>query len=66
MNSILKEEVLSDSDPEESIDRASDICRVAELRNSGKSRKSHKIYKNMKNTVKFSRNLIKYMSVQHI
>ena len=65
MNSILKEEVLSDSDPEESIDRATDICRVAELRNSGKSRKSRKIY-NMKNTVKFSRNLIKYMSVQHI
>ena len=37
---------------------------VAELRNSGKSAKSRKIHKNMQNTVKFGRNLIKYMSVQ--
>ena len=36
---------------------------VAEPRNSGKSMKSHDIHKNMKNTVKFSRNLIKYMSI---
>ena len=35
LNSILKEEVLSDSDPEESIERASDIlhgCRTAKFR----------------------------------
>ena len=36
---------------------------VEELQNSGKS---HEIYKNMKNTAKFARNLIKYMSIQHI
>ena len=39
---------------------------VAEPRNSGKSAKSRKIHKNTKNTAKFGRNLIKYMSVQHI
>ena len=39
---------------------------VAELRNSGKSPKSHEIHKNTQNTAKFGRNLIKYMSVQHI
>ena len=37
---------------------------AAELRNSGKSAKSREIHKNMQNTVKFGRNLIKYMSVQ--
>ena len=37
---------------------------VAEPRNSGKPTKSRKIHKNMQNTAKFSRNLIKYMSVQ--
>ena len=42
------------------------FCAVAEPQNSGKSTKSHEIHKNMKNTVKFSTNLIKYMSVQHI
>ena len=36
---------------------------VAELRKSGKY---SEIHKNMKNTAKFGRNLIKYMSVQHI
>ena len=30
------------------------------------SAKSRKIHKSTKNTVKFGRNLIKYMSVQHI
>ena len=39
---------------------------VAEQRNSSKSTKSHEIHKNTKNTVKFGRNLIKYMSVEHI
>ena len=39
---------------------------VAEPRNSGKSAKSRKIHKNTQNTAKFGRNLIKYMSVQHI
>ena len=39
---------------------------VAEPWNSGISAKSCKIHKNMKNTAKFGRNLIKYMSVQHI
>ena len=38
---------------------------VAEPRNSGKSAKSCEIHKNMQNTAKFGRNLIKYMSVQH-
>ena len=33
---------------------------------SGKSAKSCEIHKNMQNTPKFGRNLIKYMSVQHI
>ena len=42
------------------------FCAVSELRNSGKSAKSRKIRQNTKNTVKFSRNLIKYMSVQRI
>ena len=39
---------------------------VTEPRNSGKSTKSRETHKNTKNTVKFGRNLIKYMSVQHI
>ena len=39
---------------------------VTEPWNSGKLTKSHEIHKNTKNTAKFSRNLIKYMSVQHI
>ena len=39
---------------------------VVEPRNSAKSAKSHGIHKNAQNTAKFSRNLIKYMSVQHI
>ena len=39
---------------------------VVELRNSGKSAKFREIHKNTKNMVKFGRNLIKYMSVQHI
>ena len=34
--------------------------------NSGKPVKSCKIHKNMRNTTKFARNLIKYMSIQHI
>ena len=38
---------------------------VAEPRNSGKSAKSPEIHKSTKNTAKFGRNLIKYMSVQH-
>ena len=37
---------------------------VAELRNSGKSANPREIHKNMQNTAKFARNLIKYMSVQ--
>ena len=40
------------------------FCAVAELRNSGKSTKPCEIHKNMQSTVKFGRNLIKYMSVQ--
>ena len=39
---------------------------VAEPRNSGKSGKSREIHKNVKNTAKFGRNLIRYMSVQLI
>ena len=39
---------------------------VVEPRNSAKSAKSYEIHKNAQNTAKFSRNLIKYMSVQHI
>ena len=39
---------------------------VAEPRNSGKSAKSCEIHKNTKNTAKFGRNLVKYMSVQRI
>ena len=39
---------------------------VAEPQNSGKSAKSHEIHKNMQNTAKFGKNLIKEMSVQHI
>ena len=35
---------------------------VVEPWNSGESAKSHEIHKNMQNTAKFSRNLIKYMS----
>jgi len=42
------------------------FCTVAEPWNSGKSTKSHEIHKNTKNTAKFSWNLIRYMSVQHI
>ena len=37
---------------------------VVELRNSGKSTTFCEIHKNMQNTAKFVRNLIKYMSVQ--
>ena len=39
---------------------------VAEPRNSGKSAKSREIHNNTQNAAKFSKNLIKYMSVQHI
>ena len=39
---------------------------VAEPRNSGKSAKSHEIHKNTQNAAKLGKNLIKYMSVQHI
>ena len=39
---------------------------VAEPQNSGKFAKSREIHKNMQNTAKFSRNLIKYMSVEQI
>ena len=39
---------------------------VAEPWNSGISAKSREIHKNIKNTAKFGRNLIEYMSVQHI
>ena len=46
--------------------RASDISRGLGAANSGKSAKSREIHKNTKNTAKFGRNLIKYMSVQHI
>ena len=42
------------------------FCAVTDPWNSGKSAKSRKIHKNTKNTAKFGRNLIKYMSVQHI
>ena len=34
--------------------------------NSGKSTKSHEIHKNMQNPMKFARNLIKYLLIQHI
>ena len=33
--------------------------------NSGRPTKSHEIYKNMQNTMKFPRNLIKYLLMQH-
>ena len=39
---------------------------VAEPRNSGKSAKSCEIHNNTQNAAKFGKNLIKYMSVQHI
>ena len=39
---------------------------VAEPRNSGKSVKSCEIHNNTQNAAKFGKNLIKYMSVQHI
>ena len=39
---------------------------VAELWNSGRSAKSIKIHQKTHNTVQFSRNLIKCLSVQHI
>ena len=39
---------------------------VADPRNSGKPAKSREIHKNVQNTPKFARNLIKYMSIQHI
>ena len=45
------------------IDRASDVSRC---RGAVKFRYIRKIHKNTKNTAKFGRNLIKYMSVQHI
>ena len=38
---------------------------VTEPPNSGQSVKSRQIHKNMKNTAKFGRNLVKYMSGQH-
>ena len=49
---------------EMALDRASDISRGCRL--AAKFRKIREIHKNTKNTVKFGRNLIKYMSVQHI
>ena len=39
------------------------FCAVTDPWNSGKSAKSREIHKNTKNTAKFGRNLIKYMSV---
>ena len=39
---------------------------VAGPQNSGKSEKLREIHKNTRNTVKFARNHIKYMSVHHI
>ena len=39
---------------------------VAEPQNSGKSAKSCEIHNNTQNAAKFGKNLIKYMSVQHI
>ena len=42
------------------------FCTVAELQNSGKSAKSRKIHENTRNTRKFARNNIKYISVRHI
>ena len=39
---------------------------VAEPRNSGKSAKSCEIHNDTQNAAKFGKNLIKYMSVQHI
>ena len=39
---------------------------VLEHWNSGKSTNSHEIDKNTQNTAKFGKNLIKYMSVQHV
>ena len=39
---------------------------VMEPWNSGKSVKSCEIHKNSQNTVKFARNLIQYMSIQHV
>ena len=38
----------------------------AEPRTSGKPAKSCEIHKNVRNTAKFARNLIKYLSIQHI
>ena len=39
---------------------------VAEPRISGKPAKSREIHNNVRNTAKFARNLIKYLSIQHI
>ena len=39
---------------------------VAEPRISGKPAKSREIHNNVRNTAKFARNLIKYLSTQHI
>ena len=39
---------------------------VAEPRISGKPAKSREIHNNVRNTAKFVRNLIKYLSIQHI
>ena len=39
---------------------------AAELRISGKPAKSREIHNNVRNTAKFARNLIKYLSIQHI
>ena len=41
-------------------------CAVAEPRISSKSAKSREIHKNTRNPAKFTRNLTKYMSAQHI
>ena len=41
------------------------FCTFADPHNSGKSLKCHKIHKNLQNTVKLGRNLIKYVSVLH-
>ena len=38
---------------------------VAEPRISGKPAKSREIHNNVRNTAKFARNLIKYLSIQH-
>ena len=42
------------------------FCTVAELQNSGKSAKSRKIHENARNTRKFARNNIKYISETYL